>query len=50
VAGSVAPFNPDPAHHHSRMGEGHAAAHLKRQSMGREVKLAITKGILDFGP
>ena len=25
-------------------------AHLKRQAMGREVVVAITKGKLDFGP
>jgi secondary thiamine-phosphate synthase enzyme len=27
-----------------------ADAHLKRQIMGREVVVAITKGKLDFGP
>ena len=29
---------------------GKFAAHLKRQIMGREVVVAITKGKLDFGP
>ena len=47
----LAPFNPDPAHyHHNRTGEDNADAHLKRQIMGREVVVAITKGKLDFGP
>ena len=46
-----APFNPDPNHyHHNRTGEDNADAHLKRQVMGREVVVAITKGKLDFGP
>ena len=31
-------------------GEDNADAHLKRQIMGREVVVAITKGKLDFGP
>lgn len=30
--------------------EDNADAHLKRQIMGREVVVAITKGRLDFGP
>jgi secondary thiamine-phosphate synthase enzyme len=30
--------------------ENNADAHLKRQIMGREVVVAITKGQLDFGP
>ena len=30
--------------------EDNAAAHLKRQLMGREVVVAITGGKLDFGP
>ena len=29
---------------------GNADAHLKRQLMGREVVVAITKGELDLGP
>ena len=41
----LAPFNPDPDHyHHNRTGEDNADAHLKRQIMGREVVVAITKG------
>ena len=47
----LAPFNPDPnCYHHNRTGEDNADAHLKRQIMGREVVVAITKGKLDFGP
>lgn len=47
----LAPFDPDPNHyHHNRTGEDNADAHLKRQVMGREVVVAITKGKLDFGP
>jgi len=46
----LAPFNPDQDHyHHNRTGEDNADAHLKRQVMGREVVVAITKGRLDFG-
>jgi secondary thiamine-phosphate synthase enzyme len=47
----LAPFNPDPNHyHHNRTGEDNADAHLKRQIMGREVVVAVTRGKLDFGP
>jgi secondary thiamine-phosphate synthase enzyme len=47
----LAPFNPDPrVYHHNRTGEDNADAHMKRQIMGREVVVAITKGKLDFGP
>jgi secondary thiamine-phosphate synthase enzyme len=47
----LAPFNASPDHyHHNRTGEDNADAHLKRQVMGREVVVAITKGKLDFGP
>jgi secondary thiamine-phosphate synthase enzyme len=47
----LAPFDPDPNHyHHNRTGEDNADAHLKRQIMGREVVVAITRGKLDLGP
>jgi secondary thiamine-phosphate synthase enzyme len=47
----LAPFDPSPTHyHHNRTGEDNADAHMKRQVMGREVVVAITKGKLDFGP
>ena len=37
-------------YHHNRTGEDNADAHMKRQIMGREVVVAVTKGKLDFGP
>src|SRR6201997_210413 len=46
----LAPHSPTRAYHHNRTGEDNADAHLKRQIMGREVVVAITKGELDFGP
>lgn len=46
----LAPHEPIDAYHHNRTGEDNADAHLKRQVMGREVVVAITKGKLDFGP
>jgi secondary thiamine-phosphate synthase enzyme len=47
----LAPFDASPArYHHNRTGEDNADAHMKRQVMGREVVVAITKGKLDFGP
>ena len=39
-----------PAYKHHQTGEDNADAHLKRQVMGREVVVAVTKGKLDFGP
>lgn len=48
---TIAPFNPSSEiYHHNRTGEDNADAHIKRQIMGREVVVAITKGNLDFGP
>src|SRR5580698_8195289 len=48
---NLAPFDASPARYkHNRTGEDNADAHLKRQVMGREVVIAITKGKLDFGP
>jgi secondary thiamine-phosphate synthase enzyme len=47
----LAPFDPSPTRYqHNRTGEDNADAHMKRQVMGREVVVAITKGKLDFGP
>ena len=47
----LAPFNADPkVYHHNKTGEDNADAHMKRQVMGREVVVAVTKGRLDFGP
>lgn len=46
----LAPHAPTSQYHHNRTGEDNADAHLKRQIMGREVVVAITKGQLDLGP
>jgi secondary thiamine-phosphate synthase enzyme len=47
----LAPFDASPRRYaHNRTGEDNADAHLKRQVMGREVVVAVTKGKLDFGP
>ena len=47
----LAPFDSSPQRYrHNRTGEDNADAHLKRQVMGREVVIAITRGKLDFGP
>ena len=47
----LAPFDPSPQRYrHNRTGEDNADAHHKRQIMGREVVVAITKGELHFGP
>ncbi len=46
----IAPHEPVSQYEHNNTGEDNADAHLKRQVMGREVVVAITKGQLDFGP
>ena len=46
----LAPHEPIGQYQHNRTGEDNADAHMKRQIMGREVVVAITKGRLDFGP
>ena len=46
----LAPHEPVSGYSHNRTGEDNADAHLKRQVMGREVVVAITRGQLDFGP
>ena len=47
---TLAPHAPTSQYQHNRTGEDNADAHHKRQVMGREVVVAITKGKLDFGP
>ena len=47
---SLAPHAPVSQYRHNDTGEDNADAHLKRQVMGREVVVAVTKGKLDFGP
>jgi len=46
----LAPHEPIAQYRHNDTGEDNADAHLKRQIMGREVVVAVTKGKLDFGP
>jgi secondary thiamine-phosphate synthase enzyme len=46
----LAPHEPTSQYLHNRTGEDNADAHMKRQIMGREVVVAVTKGQLDFGP
>lgn len=43
------PHEPLRQYRHNDTGEDNADAHIKRQVMGREVVVAITKGKLDFG-
>jgi len=45
----LAPHQPISQYRHN-VSEDNADAHLKRQVMGREVAVAVTKGKLDFGP
>ncbi|MBI4763634.1 MAG: YjbQ family protein [Deltaproteobacteria bacterium] len=45
----LAPREPVSQYRHN-VGEDNADAHLKRQIMGREVVVAVTRGKLDFGP
>lgn len=45
----LAPHAPISQYRHN-ISEDNADAHMKRQVMGREVVVAITKGKLDFGP
>ena len=46
----LAPHAPTSQYQHNRTGEDNADAHMKRQIMGREVVVAVTKGKLDLGP
>jgi len=46
---TLAPHDPS-RYRHNRTGEDNGDAHHKRQIMGREVVVAVTKGRLDFGP
>lgn len=45
----LAPYDLKGYEHH-QTGEDNGDSHLKRQIMGREVVVAVTKGRLDFGP
>jgi secondary thiamine-phosphate synthase enzyme len=45
----LAPHDPS-RYRHNLTGEDNGDAHHKRQIMGREVVVAVTRGKLDFGP
>ena len=45
----LAPHEPVSSYRHN-VGETNAAAHMKRQIMGREVVVAVTEGKLHLGP
>ncbi len=45
----LAPHAPIDRYLHNRTGEDNGDAHHKRQIMGREVTVAVTKGRLDLG-
>jgi secondary thiamine-phosphate synthase enzyme len=47
---TLAPHEPLSNYRHNLTGEDNGDAHIKRQVMGREVVVAITKAKLDFGP
>jgi secondary thiamine-phosphate synthase enzyme len=46
----LAPHGPTSKYKHNLTFEDNADAHMKRQIMGREVVVAVTKAELDFGP
>ena len=46
----LAPHEPISRYRHNMTGENNGDAHHKRQIMGREVVIAVTKGKLHFGP
>jgi secondary thiamine-phosphate synthase enzyme len=47
----LAPFDSSPSRYkHNLTGEDNGDAHHKRQIMGREVVIAVTRGKFDFGP
>ncbi len=46
----LAPHEPLNLYRHNNTGEDNGDAHLKRMVMGREVVVAVTNGMLDFGP
>jgi len=46
----LAPEKPYSQYRHNDGFEDNADAHIKRTLMGREVVIAITEGMMDFGP
>jgi secondary thiamine-phosphate synthase enzyme len=45
----IAPWDPS-RYRHNETGEDNAAAHLRSLTIGHEVIIPITEGMLDFGP
>lgn len=45
----LVPHAPIEQYRHNDTGEDNADSHIKRQILGREVVVAVTKGRLDFG-
>jgi len=46
---ALVPHEPVRGYRHNDTGDENADAHIKRQLMGREAVVAVTKGKLDFG-
>lgn len=46
---TVAPWDPA-RYHHNETGEDNAAAHLRSLTVGHEVVIPVTGGMLDLGP
>ena len=46
---TVAPWDPG-RYRHNETGEDNAAAHLRSLTIGHEVIVPVTKGVLDLGP
>lgn len=50
VLEKLVPHEPTSQYEHNNTGEDNGDAHIKRQLMGQQVTVAITKGEFDFGP
>ncbi len=49
LEGTIAPWDPT-RYRHNETGEDNAAAHLRSLTVGHEVILPVTNGVLDLGP
>jgi len=49
LEGTIAPWDPT-RYRHNETGEDNAAAHLRSLTIGHEVILPVTNGVLDLGP
>jgi secondary thiamine-phosphate synthase enzyme len=49
LEGTIAPWDPS-RYRHNETGEDNAAAHLRSLTIGHEVILPVTNGVLDLGP